>query len=65
MAFAQAANVVESALPREQRPITTDISNYSANDYGDPSHLMKALTWQGKYSVKVGTNTTQKETNTE
>ncbi|KAF4985155.1 hypothetical protein F66182_16964, partial [Fusarium sp. NRRL 66182] len=54
MAFNQAANLAEQVLPHEQRPITTDnISNYATNDYGDPSQLMKALTWQGKYSVKV------------
>lgn len=34
--------------------ITTDVSNYGAKGYGDPSHKMKALTWQGKNSVKVG-----------
>lgn len=34
--------------------ITTDVSNYAAQGYGDLSHRMKALTWQGKNSVKVG-----------
>ena len=34
--------------------ITTDVSNYEARGYGDPSHTMKALTWQGKNTVKVG-----------
>ena len=34
--------------------ITTDVSNYGARGYGDPDHTMKALTWQGKNSVKVG-----------
>lgn len=34
--------------------ITTDVSNYGAQGYGDLSHSMKALTWQGKNSVKVG-----------
>lgn len=34
--------------------ITTDVSNYEAREYGDLSHTMKALTWQGKNSVKVG-----------
>ncbi|KAJ5865863.1 hypothetical protein N7534_000416 [Penicillium rubens] len=33
--------------------ITTDVSNYAAQGYGDLSHRMKALTWQGKNSVKV------------
>ncbi|KAJ5804994.1 hypothetical protein N7474_010881 [Penicillium riverlandense] len=33
--------------------ITTDVSNYGAQGYGDLSHRMKALTWQGKNSVKV------------
>lgn len=34
--------------------ITTDVSNYEARGYGDLSHTMKALTWQGKNSVKIG-----------
>ena len=34
--------------------VTTDVSNYEARGYGDLSHTMKALTWQGKNSVKVG-----------
>jgi hypothetical protein len=34
--------------------ITTDVSNYEAHGYGDLSHTMKALTWQGKNSVKLG-----------
>jgi len=33
--------------------ITTDVSNYEARGYGDSSHTMKALTWQGKNSVKM------------
>ncbi|CEL10168.1 Putative Glutathione-dependent formaldehyde dehydrogenase [Aspergillus calidoustus] len=33
--------------------ITTDVSNYEAKGYGDPSHRMKALTWQGKNTVRV------------
>lgn len=33
--------------------ITTDVSNYEAHGYGDSNHTMKALTWQGKNSVKV------------
>lgn len=53
MAFAQAANLAEKALPHEQRPITDNISNFSADDYGDHSQMMKALIWQGKYSVKI------------
>ena len=34
--------------------ITTDVSNYEAREHGDLGHTMKALTWQGKNSVKVG-----------
>jgi hypothetical protein len=34
--------------------ITTDVSNYEARGHGDLSHTMKALTWQGKNSVKIG-----------
>lgn len=33
--------------------ITTDVSNYEAPGHGE-SQSMKALTWQGKNSVKVG-----------
>jgi hypothetical protein len=51
MAFAQAANVVDMALPHEQKPITQNIANYE--DTGDSTHTMKALTWQGKYNVKL------------
>jgi len=40
--------------------ITTDVSNYGAQGYGDPSHKMKALTWQGKNSVKVVETATPK-----
>lgn len=51
MAFARAANVVDMALPHEQKPITQNIANYE--DTGDSTHTMKALTWQGKYNVKL------------
>lgn len=34
--------------------ITTDVSNYEGRGFGGQSHTMKALTWQGKNSVKVG-----------
>lgn len=34
--------------------VTTDVSNYEAKGYGDLSQTMKALTFQGKDSVKVG-----------
>ncbi|KAJ5904017.1 hypothetical protein N7504_006400 [Penicillium tannophilum] len=33
--------------------VTTDVSNYEAKGYGDLSRTMKALTWQGKDSVKL------------
>ncbi|KAJ6060304.1 uncharacterized protein N7446_001011 [Penicillium canescens] len=32
--------------------ITTDVSNYEVLGHGDLSHTMKALTWQGKNTVK-------------
>jgi hypothetical protein len=54
MAMSRAANLVEKAMGHEKQPITTDVSNYSADDYGDPNQKMKALTWQGKNCVKVG-----------
>ncbi|OKL64150.1 hypothetical protein UA08_00335 [Talaromyces atroroseus] len=53
MAFSQAANVVDINLPHEQKPITENVPNYAADDRGDHSQTMKALTWQGKYSVKL------------
>lgn len=52
MATAQAANFVEKHMSHEQKPITDNVSNYSS--YGESSQTMKALTWQGKKSVKVG-----------
>jgi hypothetical protein len=54
MATSRAANVVEKAMAHEQKPITTNVANYDADDYGDHSQKMKALTWQGKNAVKVG-----------
>ncbi|EED18040.1 glutathione-dependent formaldehyde dehydrogenase [Talaromyces stipitatus ATCC 10500] len=53
MAFSQPANLTEKVLPHEQQPITEHVSNYSAEEYGDHSQLMKALVWNGKYNVKV------------
>lgn len=54
MAFAQTANLAEKLLPWGQQPISTDVANYSAEQHGDQSQLMKALAWQGKASVKMG-----------
>lgn len=54
MAMSRAANLVEKAMGHEKAAVTTGVSNYSADDYGDPGHKMKALTWQGKNCVKVG-----------
>lgn len=34
--------------------ITTDVSNYEAKGFGDPTQKMKALTWQAKDVVKLG-----------
>ncbi|KKA21821.1 S-(hydroxymethyl)glutathione dehydrogenase [Rasamsonia emersonii CBS 393.64] len=48
MATSRAANLVEKAMSHEKAAITTGITNYSADDYGDPDHKMKALMWQGK-----------------
>lgn len=54
MATSRAANLVEKAMSHEKAAVTTGITNYSADDYGDPSQKMKALTWQGKGCVKLG-----------
>lgn len=61
MAFAQSANLVEKVLPHEQQPITDNVANYAGDNYGDRGQLMKAVTWQGKYSVKVGRNSVAPE----
>lgn len=53
MAFAQAANVVDKVLPHEQQPITENVANYAGDSYGDHNQMMKALSWQGKYNVKI------------
>lgn len=56
MTTSQAAYYAENAIGRGTSPtIHTDISNYGEDDYGDKdAPLIKATTWQGKSSVKVG-----------
>ncbi|BDD58668.1 hypothetical protein MAP00_003929 [Monascus purpureus] len=56
MATAQATYAAETAVGRGDNPtVHTDISNYGEDDFGDKNApLIKATTWQGKGSVKVG-----------
>lgn len=56
MAASRAANVAEMAVGHGgNATVTTDVSNYSKEGYGEETGAMiKATTWQGKNSVKVG-----------
>jgi hypothetical protein len=56
MAVSQAAYGVEKIIGNtEDATIITDITNYENKNFGDKSEAkMKALTWQGKNSVKLG-----------
>ncbi|KAK3317123.1 chaperonin 10-like protein [Cercophora scortea] len=51
MATSQAAYGLEKAIGHDKEFLQQDVSNYSQT--GDPSELMKALTWQGKQKVEV------------
>lgn len=58
MATTQAANLVEKAVGHGENAITEQDLTNPARDrqkYGDPSgETMKALTWAGKNTVKLG-----------
>lgn len=55
MAMSRAANIVEKAMQHpDEASIATDSSNYSKDKYGERGQKIKALSWQGKNSVKVG-----------
>lgn len=56
MAVSQAAYGVEKIIGNtDDATIITDVTNYEQQGYGDPSgEKMKALTWQGKNTVKLG-----------
>ena len=55
MATSRAANIVEKAMRHpDEASIATDVSNYSKDKCGERAQKIKALTWQGKNSVKVG-----------
>ena len=56
MAASRAANVAEMAVGHSgNATVTTDVSNYGKEGYGeDTGAKIKATTWQGKNSVKVG-----------
>jgi hypothetical protein len=49
----QAAYVVEKAIGHQEENLKQDVSNYKG--IGDPNETMKALVWQGKQKVEVGT----------
>lgn len=56
MATTQAAYAVEKVIGHgDNATVQTDVSNYAENDYGvKNAPKIKAATWQGKGSVKVG-----------
>lgn len=56
MAFSQAANIVEHIADRgDNADITTNVSNYAKGSAGqETDDWIKATTWQGKRSVKLG-----------
>jgi hypothetical protein len=56
MAASQAAGLVEKVIGHgDNAAVTTDVSNYSKNDYGQETGArIKATTWQGKNSIQVG-----------
>jgi hypothetical protein len=56
MATSQAAYAIEKAIGHDDSAITQqDVAQPSVEKgTGDPRETMKALTWQGKGSVKVG-----------
>lgn len=55
MAASQAAGLVEKVIGHgDNAAVTTDVSNYSKNDYGQETGArIKATTWQGKNSIQV------------
>lgn len=54
MATSQAAYAAEKILGHEEEYLKQDVSNYRQT--GDPNETMKALVWQGKQKVEVGTS---------
>jgi len=57
MAMSQAAAQAEKAIGHGDNASTAQDVTNPANDrekYGDPNVTMKALTWEGKNTVKVG-----------
>lgn len=56
MAFSQASNVVEHVADRgDNADTTTNVSNYAKGSAGEETDArIKATTWQGKGSVKIG-----------
>lgn len=58
MALAQAASYVEKLLGHQDNATTAQNVSTPAKDrakYGHPTETMKALTWQGKNTVKICT----------
>jgi len=57
MAMSQAAAQAEKVLGHGDNAATAQDVTNPGNDrekYGDPNETMKALTWEGKNTVKVG-----------
>ncbi|GIK00626.1 hypothetical protein Aspvir_004653 [Aspergillus viridinutans] len=55
MAASQAAGLVEKVIGHgDNAAVTTDVSNYAKNEYGQETGArIKATTWQGKNNIKV------------
>jgi hypothetical protein len=54
MATSRAAYAAEQAIGHEKENLKQDVSNYQ--QVGDQHETMKALIWQGKQKVEVGTS---------
>jgi hypothetical protein len=54
MATSQAAYAAEKAIGHDKEFLKQDVANY--NTEGDESQTMKALVWQGKQKVQVGSS---------
>ena len=55
MATAQAAYAAEKAIGHDKEYLQQDVSDYKGEGEGEAHETMKALVWQGKQSVQIGT----------
>ena len=55
MATSQAAYAVEKIIGHDEETLKQDVSNYKREGWGEADETMKALVWQGKQKVEVGT----------